>query len=478
MRKVFFSFLYISGILFGQVYSNLQFESELHSDNYLLNTTSQQSIGVTKLNKIVFGYLPDWEYVNGTHNNIRYDLISHLAVFPFQADASGNLTDPANWPWNDVINAAKVNGVKLIATITNFNGDDIHSLFTDQIKRNNLFANIKSKLISGGFNGVNIDFENVKDTDKATAIANFLSQLKSFLPANYEISFASPAINFGGWNFSGIAQNCDFLFVMFYDFYGSWSSTTGPSSPFNYIINSNTGNSFSLDYKDLIASSPQKLILGVPYFGNYWKTKTENAYTPVDTTKAKKEFVSTLRYKEIFPTYQSKNIMWDDLSKTRWLKWQDVSSWNQIWYDDDSSLALKYDYAIQKKLGGIGIWALGYDDGRQELWKLIERKFTDMVDVKNEGQIIPSTFQLFQNYPNPFNPETVISYQLSAVSYVSLKVYDMFGREVATLVDEIKQPGVYHSSFSVLRNPIPSGIYFYTLKAGSYSYSMKMLLIK
>ncbi len=83
-----------------------------------------------------------------------------------------------------------------------------------------------------------------------------------------------------------------------------------------------------------------------------------------------------------------------------------------------------------------------------------------------------------QNYPNPFNPSTVISYQLPAASYVTLKVYDVLGRELSTLVNEIKQPGIYHTQFSNLSSNLSSGIYFYQLKADKNIQTKKMLLTK
>jgi endoglucanase len=89
---------------------------------------------------------------------------------------------------------------------------------------------------------------------------------------------------------------------------------------------------------------------------------------------------------------------------------------------------------------------------------------------------IPSEFRLEQNYPNPFNPSTTIKYQLSANSYVSLKVFDTLGREVAILVNE-HQNGGYHSvEFNAFN--FPSGIYFYRLETGSYRDTKKLLLVK
>jgi hypothetical protein len=92
------------------------------------------------------------------------------------------------------------------------------------------------------------------------------------------------------------------------------------------------------------------------------------------------------------------------------------------------------------------------------------------------GQV-PSSYRLDQNYPNPFNPSTAISFQLSAVSRVSLKIFDILGREVAILVDGVREPGAYKVSFNA--SSLTSGVYFYTLQAdGATIQTKKMLLLK
>jgi hypothetical protein len=103
----------------------------------------------------------------------------------------------------------------------------------------------------------------------------------------------------------------------------------------------------------------------------------------------------------------------------------------------------------------------------------------------DELQNIPSIFSLSQNYPNPFNPSTIISWQIAVSSHVTLKVYDLLGREVATLVDEFKQAGKYNSEWRIenlsaarQNGELPSGIYYYTLQAGNYIQTKKMVLIK
>jgi hypothetical protein len=94
----------------------------------------------------------------------------------------------------------------------------------------------------------------------------------------------------------------------------------------------------------------------------------------------------------------------------------------------------------------------------------------------NKNTQFPEGFKLLQNFPNPFNPATVISYQLSVVSLVKLTIYDALGREAATLVNEVKQPGIYTVQWNA--NGFPSGVYFYELKAGGQTQTRKMLLVR
>ena len=88
----------------------------------------------------------------------------------------------------------------------------------------------------------------------------------------------------------------------------------------------------------------------------------------------------------------------------------------------------------------------------------------------------PTAFSLSQNYPNPFNPQTAIRYQVSGVTDVKLVVYDLLGREVATLVNEKKTVGSHEVSFDGAG--LASGVYFYRLTAGTFVQSRKMLMLK
>jgi hypothetical protein len=99
-----------------------------------------------------------------------------------------------------------------------------------------------------------------------------------------------------------------------------------------------------------------------------------------------------------------------------------------------------------------------------------------ITDINENFNIIPENFSLSQNYPNPFNPSTSIQYAISSTQFVTLKVYDVLGNEVATLVNEHKPAGMYNVQFTM--NNLASGIYFYRLTAGQFVQTKKMILIK
>jgi len=99
-----------------------------------------------------------------------------------------------------------------------------------------------------------------------------------------------------------------------------------------------------------------------------------------------------------------------------------------------------------------------------------------MTAVKTKSGSIPSRFALSQNYPNPFNPSTIINYQLPASSHVTMKVYDVLGREVTTLVDERQGAGVHAVTFNA--GHLPSGVYLYHLQAGTFTETKKLTVLK
>ncbi|RMD49615.1 MAG: T9SS C-terminal target domain-containing protein [Ignavibacteria bacterium] len=105
--------------------------------------------------------------------------------------------------------------------------------------------------------------------------------------------------------------------------------------------------------------------------------------------------------------------------------------------------------------------------------ELIDNPFP--ISVKDETNY-PKSFELSQNYPNPFNPVTTIKYSVPSESFVTLKVYDLLGNEISTLVSQRQSPGKYKVDFD--GEKLSSGIYFYTMKSGNFIDTKKMILLK
>lgn len=116
---------------------------------------------------------------------------------------------------------------------------------------------------------------------------------------------------------------------------------------------------------------------------------------------------------------------------------------------------------------------LNDNSGRVSVWN-IKMDLTNVLGPELQGY--PSSFLLHQNYPNPFNPTTKINWQSAKSGWQTLKVYNILGKEVATLVNEFRSAGNYEVNFDASK--LPSGVYFYKLQAGSFVETKKMILIK
>ena len=102
---------------------------------------------------------------------------------------------------------------------------------------------------------------------------------------------------------------------------------------------------------------------------------------------------------------------------------------------------------------------------------------TTVVNVDDYNPEIPNEYKLYQNYPNPFNPSTTISWQSPVGSKQTIKLYDVLGREIETIVDGYYEAGK-HSTFYIINSTLPSGVYFYQLRIGDYVQTKKMILMR
>jgi len=194
-----------------------------------------------------------------------------------------------------------------------------------------------------------------------------------------------------------------------------------------------------------------------------------------DAMQNVQEVVVSDRSKKLF--YMPRNPL-QELSRV--IVDSDTLQYNQYCYDLENgwiSLASQPDLGANILVEASVSWDLdmGITNWDQDKGNYLFLNTSDPVFVANEENL-PEDFILYQNYPNPFNPTTNIAFRISDFGFVSLKVFDVLGNEVATLIDEYKTAGSYEVKFNSLK--FPSGIYFYQILTENFVQTKKMLLIK
>jgi hypothetical protein len=186
---------------------------------------------------------------------------------------------------------------------------------------------------------------------------------------------------------------------------------------------------------------------------------------------------SQLAYSSIAPKLQQGWVRsWDAEGQVPYII--NAAKTQVISYDDSLSIVLKCDYIKAKELGGTIIWALGQDllGGKQPLLDVIGASLRSPTIVRLSSQETPTSMTLEQNYPNPFNGQTIIRYSVSRTGRVSLKLYDILGRVVQTLVDGEQTQGAYEVSVS--SNLLTSGIYIYRIQVQNASLTRSMIVLR
>lgn len=401
----------------------IQFEKEISPSDVIPDIIPlDRSVSTSRwLKRDVFGYLPYWER-SSAPQYFQYHLLSQIAVFGWTVNPYGDLTQPSGWPsdWANMINNAHKYGVKVIMCVIEFDAEEMHILITDSLNTRNFIGNVIHEIESYNLDGVNIDFEAPRNEDRGHVMNTFMRQLTDSvhtrLGTEYEVSFAGPAVNWSDrWDLSGLADACDYVFIMGYSFWGSWSTTAGPSAP---LIGGsrNITTTVQTDYGD---ADPQKLILGVPYYGNRWQTinRAEGA--------ASVNYIGSLFYRSAKDLFTTHGKLWSETYQVPWNSYYSDEKWYQFWCDDAQSLGLKYNLADIHNLRGTGMWALGYDGSNMDFWNLLAERYYVFPDeeclVAFDGSL-----EIFNTHPTYSGSTRGISVD-SYVVYDSLDALTGFG---------------------------------------------------
>ncbi|MGI5828028.1 MAG: glycosyl hydrolase family 18 protein [Patescibacteria group bacterium] len=371
------------GVIF--FYSNfLQKKTDFLSP---LGTASETPLPRVSSKKPVIGFLPYW---NIRKSNIPYHLLDFIAYFSLDLDKDGSIKKMdkhnVNLGWyqlqserlSNILETAKKNEVKTMLVVTAFDNEIIDSLTTNPDVKVKTVQNIVQIVDKYNFDAVNLDFEydmtNQVKEGNSQAYAQFIDQLRrelQIINPNINISvdlYANAFIKNFPYQVEVLEEAADYLILMGYDFHQASSANAGPVAP----LRSNSGKSITHALEAAIQKdiTLEKIILAVPFYGYEWQT--------VNTDYAAQTYPNTgvmASYNRVHALISQKNLepQWDFQAMSPWLVYEADNEIKQIYFENDESIALKLQLVNQTQLGGVAIWALGYEGENATVWSVIEK---------------------------------------------------------------------------------------------------------
>ena len=328
-----------------------------------------------------------------------FELLSTISYFSYKLDPkTGSYTNPEQmqeWRKTAMIDSAKLKKTKVLLTISSHGYKNNNSFLGDQSKWSTMIDSLTNLLKYRGADGVDINFEGLPYL-KRGSFNRFIEVLRKRLNQNITnkspiISMTLPAVDSREiFDVDHLNRFVDLFVIMGYD-YNTGPQLQGAVAPLLPFETENISLNNTLRYYLDIGIDPKKTILALPYYGSMWEgTLSEDGSTS-------SMFERKVTYREIrslfnedFVTRNKLSPVLEKKSMTNYfnINYPDNTS-KEVWFDDDYTLGKKYDFALTNKLKGIGIWALGYDNGYNDLWDVIENKFaTDELKVVDPvGQI-------------------------------------------------------------------------------------------
>ena len=424
------------------------------------------------------GYYPYW--VQNTFQSYDLDLetfthINHAFAWPNEEggiEATAGMFDPS------IADHIHNNNRKFLLSLGGWGHTDGFVASTStQALRSVFISNIIDKIIAYAYDGVDIDWEHPQSVEQKNNLTYFIQELDSaFNDFDPEllITMAVPISNWAGqwYDFSSLRPHVDFFNAMTYDIHGSWSSHAGHNSPLYQSPPGDPDGSVETGINYLINTRglpESKINMGIPFWGKKYNTSQINGSFSGSVTD--------MYHSEILPLINNGWIyQWDNNAKCPYLIKEDQSA--IITYDNPLSIQRKCEFAQNRNLGGVMVWALGYDD-MSSSESLTEAIHTYWLEMDNDHNIIPINIKL-TTYPNPFNPQTIIKFELPNNGKITLDVFDINGKKIDKIVDGYFEKGnhSFHWSPLIKSHNISSGIYIVVLVSDRSKINNKILYLK
>jgi spore germination protein YaaH/PKD repeat protein len=349
------------------------YEQNVNTDVYYFSNPKSNC----NLNKVVYGWHPYW--VGSAYNNYDWDLLSHFSFFSYEVnETNGNPLSTHGWATSDAVDSALANGVKVTLCVTLFGGTDLTTFLTNSTAKQTLITNLIDLVQTRGAHGVNIDFEGLPASQKVN-FANFMVDLSNQMHTAIPGSEVSTVLYAVDWNdvfdFAIMDPVVDHFIVMGYAYYYQGSGNTGPCDPlyhfgssYNYTLSKTT--TYYIDK----GCSPSKLVMGLPYYGYEWPTTNLTIPSATTGTGVAKTFANVMNNSS--GNYSAGNHSWDADSYTDIYAFNDGAN-KQCFIALEDGFRKRLEHINNSGIAGIGIWALGYDNGYNQLWNAIEDYFTN-----------------------------------------------------------------------------------------------------
>lgn len=338
------------------------------------------------VNQVVYGWHPYW--VGNAYQNYDWNLLTHFSFFSYEIDP--NTGDPLTthgWATSAAVDAALASGnTKVTLTVTLFS--DHATFFNNASAQQNCITNLINLVQSRGAHGVNIDIEGLPSAYK-TEFTNFMldlsNQMHTAIPGS-EISTVLYAVDWNDvFDFTDMGSVVDHFIIMGYGYYWSGSSNAGPSDPLYHFGSSyNYTLSKTITYYLNKGCPKSKLILGLGYYGREWETSSSSFPSSATSSGVAKTYTQVKNNTSGY--YNTTHHQYDNDSYTDVYVYNDGVQ-KQCFIAMENSLRKRMEHIRTTGIGGMGIWALGYDDGYTELWSAIEDYMTDCYENPCSGTL-------------------------------------------------------------------------------------------
>ena len=374
VKKEFISQRHLHEKTFGDL--NFKTEQEWDSLNNISHDQVPYRQGKVHPDTRTFG----WHiYSNGSSwKSYNFPMLWGVSYFSYSIQPqTGNYKSLHQWKTTALIDSAKANDCKVFLSVSNF-GSENNSIFLENSQAQaTLIDSLSSLLALRDADGINIDFEGVSKKNKKDFTKFIIDVSKKLKQRNpkYMISLCLYAKDWNNiFDIKTIDSHVDFYTLMGYDYYGSFSKTAGPVTPFKKSEQFGKGLKESVVAYKNKGVHLNKLIIGLPYYGAEWYTKSSEIGADVTRFNSHPPYKSIRKY---YIDSLSIPLQFDHNSSSSYIVINDSANhYRQLFFEDVKSLSIKFDWIKNNKIGGVGIWALGYDNGYPTLWNLLTEKYS------------------------------------------------------------------------------------------------------